>query len=232
VPVLVVDNNVIDKHFCADIRRYLAQPSLEITVRRGPEDDLPSDPRAFSHVILSGSKTSILESSPWVRNQIDFIRRAVEAGTPLLGICYGHQLIARAFGGEAVVRRSPSPEFGWVEVRQSRPNPLLAGLPPVFHSFQSHFEDVRSAPAGFEVTASSERCPIQAFRIEGKPAFGIQFHPERDAGEGQRSIDEKKKGVPRDCIFGDGKAESLYTENVARTIFGNLLASGPAKGSR
>lgn len=225
--VLIVDNN-IDKPWglCGDFRRYL---SGEVIVRRAPQDDLPGDARGFSHVILSGSKTCILDSSPWIQKLMAFTRQVAESGTPLLGICYGHQIIARTFGGDPVVRISPTPEIGWVEIEQTGQNPMLDGLPRRFHTFQSHFEEVLKAPPGFVVTARTSRCPIQAYYVEGRPVFGVQFHPERNAREGQDSIDKKKGKVASDCIFNDGKAESVFNENVARTIFGNFLAQKASK---
>ncbi|MBI3557743.1 MAG: gamma-glutamyl-gamma-aminobutyrate hydrolase family protein [Deltaproteobacteria bacterium] len=171
-------------------------------------------------------RTCILDSSPWVGELMNLVRKVVDAGTPILGVCYGHQIIARSYGGDPVVRISPTPEIGWVEVVQDAPNPLLEGLPKKFYSFQSHFEEVQKAPSGFVVTASTPRCPIQAYYIQGKPVFGVQFHPERNAAEGQQSIDSKKTARPpvaRDCIFGDGKAESIFSEYVAKTIFSNFL---------
>lgn len=223
--ILVIDNN-IDQPWshCAEFRRYLQ--GGEIVVRRAPERDLPVRTDDFTHILISGSKTCILDSSPWVQSLMDYARRGIDAGIPTLGVCYGHQIIARAYGGDTVVRVSPTPEIGWVEIEQTALNPLLEGLPPKFYSFQAHFEEVRNMPPGFIATASTSRCPIQAYYVEGKPVYGVQFHPERDASEGQESIDKRKKqvpAVPKGCIFGDGQAKSLFSEHVARTIFGNFL---------
>jgi GMP synthase (glutamine-hydrolysing) len=218
---LIIDNN-IDRPWglCGDFRRYL---DGEVLVRRAPQGDLPRDPGSFSHIILSGSKTSVHDSSEWVKNLMDFIRRSVDQEIPTLGVCYGHQIIARTYGGDSVVRASPLPEVGWVEVRQTGKNAILAGLPKKFYSFQSHFEEVCTMPEAFVATAESDRCSVQAYFLKNKPVFGIQFHPERNAEEGQNSIDQKKKSVSKDCIFKDGKAESVFTENVARTIFKNFF---------
>jgi GMP synthase (glutamine-hydrolysing) len=159
---------------------------------------------------------------------MDFTRQTIEAGIPTLGVCYGHQIIARALGGDPCVRKSPTPEFGWVEIEQTAENPILKGLPKRFHSFQAHFEEVCRLPKGFIATARSSRCETQAYRVEGKPVFGVQFHPERNAEEGQRSIDHRRvelsKETAGDCIFNDGKAKSVFSEDVARTIFGNFIA--------
>lgn len=226
---LMIDNN-IDQPWtlCADFRRYLEG---EVVVRRAPQQDLPADPSGFTHIVLSGSRTCILDTTPWIQDLMKFVLRAADLGIPMLGICYGHQIIAKAYGGDPCVRISPKPEIGWVEIEQTAANPMLEGLPKKFHSFQSHFEEVLTAPRGFITTASSARCAIQAYYVEGKPIFGVQFHPERNAEEGQKSIDKNKKTVSKDCIFNDGKAESVFTENVARTIFRNFLAQKKRQGT-
>jgi GMP synthase (glutamine-hydrolysing) len=224
--VLIIDNNIDTPwRLCPDFRRYLEGM---VAVRRAPQEDLPPDPTKFTHVILTGSKTSILDSSPWVLKLMDYVRRAADRKVPTLGVCYGHQLIARAYGGDQFVRRSPTPEFGWVEVRQTRDNPILDGLPKSFYSFQFHFEDVTAPPPGFVATAESPRCAVQAYYVEGKPLFGVQFHPERNLEEGQQSIAMRRKMIPEGCLFGDGEGKSVFSENVARIIFKNFLALGGA----
>lgn len=219
--ILIVDNN-IDKPwgYCGDFRRYLEG---QVLVRRAPEKDLPPSPRGFSHIIVSGSKTSCLDSSDWVKILIEFVQNAVNYEIPLLGVCYGHQILARAFGGDNAVGKSKTPEIGWVKVTQTEKNPILEGLPKNFYTFQSHVEEVVELPIQFVSTASSDRCQIQAYYMKDKPAFGVQFHPERNAQEGQMTIDKRKKVVPKDYIFGNRKANLLFTENIARTIFRNFL---------
>lgn len=219
--ILIIDNT-IDKplNLAPDFRRYFDQ---SVTVRRSPEEDLPIAIDDFTHVILSGSRTSCMDQSPWVLKLIELVHKIVEREIPLLGVCFGHQIIARSFGGDSAVRKSSTPEFGWVEVTQTNTNPILQGLPAKFYSFQSHFEEVASLPTNFILTASSNRCTIQSYYVKSKPIFGVQFHPERNASEGNASLLQRIDKVPKECIFGHGKAKEFYNENVARTIFSNFL---------
>ena len=123
--VLIVDSN-IDKPWglCADFRRYI---EFDVEVRRAPEGDLPGDWTRYSHVVLSGSKTSCLEESDWVLKLIELVRKRADLKHPLLGVCFGHQMLARAHGGLSVVRASQTPEIGWTAITQCNANPLFEG---------------------------------------------------------------------------------------------------------
>jgi GMP synthase-like glutamine amidotransferase len=108
-----------------------------------------------------------------------FIQDAAEAGTPLLGICLGGQLLAQVLGGE--VRSKQRGEKGLLEIQLTpagQDDPLFAGLPPAFAAFEWH-NDSFDVPPGALHLAASAACPGQAFRYRN--AWGLQFHPEVDA---------------------------------------------------
>ena len=144
----------------------------------------------FSHVLLTGSEASILEPDPWVAEEAELVRRAVEKGLPVLGSCWGHQLLAFALDGPGHVGRAPEPEIGWIPVRVLASDPLLgpeAGRPAVF---SLHFDEVRDVGGTFDVLASSDHCPVQAMKLKGRPAWGLQAHPEIDIPAAQRFLED------------------------------------------
>jgi GMP synthase (glutamine-hydrolysing) len=107
-----------------------------------------------------------------------FMRAAAEAGTPLLGICLGGQLLAQALGGE--VRSGHRGQKGLQAIRLTSAgqcDPLFTGLPPAFAAFQWH-NDSFAVSSGVLHLATSAICPGQAFRYRN--AWGVQFHPEVD----------------------------------------------------
>jgi len=112
----------------------------------------------------------------WLRDELDLLRRLLADEVPLLGVCLGGQLLAKAL--DAPVRRMPSPEVGWFDVAltpEAADDQVFGGLPERFCSFQwhsYHFE----LPAGAVPLARNHRC-LQAFRAGGS-AWGIQFHAE------------------------------------------------------
>lgn len=139
-------------------------------------------PASFGGIIITGSHDMITDKQPWSEQTAGWIKQAVDAGIPLLGVCYGHQLLAHAMGG--VVGDTPGgKEFGTVSLRLAEP----ARLDPLFgHLAESsllvhacHSQSVLDLPAGATLLASSDMDPHHAFSI-GRRAWGVQFHPEFD----------------------------------------------------
>jgi GMP synthase-like glutamine amidotransferase len=114
---------------------------------------------------------------PWLAQEKNYLRQAIDAGCAILGVCLGAQLLAEVLGGQ--VTRSPEREIGLFPVTLSpegRANPVCAGLPERFTSFHWH-GDTFSIPPGAAWLASSEACRNQAFAL-GSRLLGLQFHLE------------------------------------------------------
>jgi GMP synthase (glutamine-hydrolysing) len=135
-----------------------------------PDKVLALKPKAF---ILSGGPNSVYE--PDAPTLPDYV---LESGLPVLGICYGMQLMARALGGH--VAGSDKREYGRTEVQFSDDNSLLPSHIThfKFHVWMSHGDKVDQAPPGFTVTATSPNCPIAAMEDPSRKLFALQFHPE------------------------------------------------------
>jgi GMP synthase (glutamine-hydrolysing) len=115
------------------------------------------------------------DAHPWLRGEKRLVRELLDRGTPVLGVCFGSQLLAEALGAE--VRRAAEPEIGWHDVDltpEGRSDPLLGFLPERFESLQWHSYEWL-LPPGAVALARSARC-LQAFRHG--TAWGVQFHPE------------------------------------------------------
>jgi GMP synthase-like glutamine amidotransferase len=153
-----------------------------------PKDGFLPDPNEeFTHILLTGSEASIIEAEDWVGAEAGFIREAVARGLAVLGSCYGHQLLALALAGPEHIRRRLYPEVGWVPIQVPRPCRLLGGAGS-FYVFSVHFDEVIGLPDPFEVLASTETCPIQAFALKGRPVWGVQPHPEIDGPAARRLL--------------------------------------------
>jgi len=144
--------------------------------------DLPREPAPPSldeaaGLIFMGGPMSVNDDLPYIAQEMRLIQRAVARKLPVLGVCLGAQLIAKALGGR--VYPNPSKEIGWFPVRFTGPaatDALFAGIPGpelVFHWHGETFD----LPPGAELLASSDACRHQAFR-SGSNVYGLQFHLE------------------------------------------------------
>ena len=136
----------------------------------------------LSGVVITGSHSMVTDHDPWSERTAAWLAGAVEKQIPILGICYGHQLLAYALGGK--VGDNPNGhEYGTVEVRlneNAHQDPLLGGLPNPIKMHTSHAQSVLELPARARLLASSDMDQHQAF-VAGECAWGVQFHPEFDA---------------------------------------------------
>ena len=151
------------------IEPWLRERGAEIEILRIDEEDPHNlNPRDYGLIVSLGSEFAAYEDSiAWISHEVDLLQAASEADVPILGVCFGGQLLARTLGGE--VFRSETEEIGWLPVETSEPY-LVSDGP----WFQWHF-DTFTAPPGAQVIAETSVGP-QAYTI-GR-SLGVQFHPE------------------------------------------------------
>jgi GMP synthase-like glutamine amidotransferase len=150
------------------VTEWLEEHGAEMEVLRIDLEDAQVDPNRYDLIVSLGSEFAAFDDShAFVVREARLMRRAVDADVPILGLCFGGQLLARVLGGE--VYRGPEAEIGWLPVRSHDPD-----LVPEGPWFQWHF-DVITAPPGATVIAETE-LGTQAF-VAGR-SLGLQFHPE------------------------------------------------------
>ncbi|MHA2180308.1 MAG: glutamine-hydrolyzing GMP synthase [Promethearchaeota archaeon] len=126
-------------------------------------------------IILSGGPNSVYENgSPQL--SAEFFKYVSEGDIPVLGICYGHHLIAHHFKGK--IESYDHREYGQSELKTLDDKGLLKGLNEIETVWMSHGDHIKELPEGFSTLASTETCPIAAYKNDQKNLFGVQFHPE------------------------------------------------------
>jgi GMP synthase (glutamine-hydrolysing) len=143
---------------------------------------------SFDGVILSGSPAMMTDDKTTVkyRPEIDAI---LDSRVPILGICFGHQLMAHSFGAEVV--KDTRRVLEMVQTTVLEDDRLFEGLPRSLMLLESRYEVVKNLPEGFGLLASSATSKIATMKRPGRPLYGVQFHPERftkENPEGDRVV--------------------------------------------
>ena len=144
-----------------------------------PSSQPPPDVRDVDALMIFGGSMHVDQNGEhrWMDPEKQFIREALDRGTPILGVCLGSQLLAEAAGAHP--HRMPEPEIGWYDIEITEAgaaDPVVGPLAPSVELFEWHHYAAPLPPGALELA----RTPLctQAFRIEGKPAWGLQFHAE------------------------------------------------------
>ena len=170
-PVLVVDFGAQYAQLIARRVREASVYSEIVPHTMSAADMLAKDPAA---IILSGGPASVYaEGAPSMDDSV------ITSGVPILGICYGFQVMAQALGG--VVGQTGTREYGRTEadlIDEGATSRLLAGSTPKQVVWMSHGDAVQQAPEGFTVTASTDQTPVAAFEDVSRGLYGVQWHPE------------------------------------------------------
>ena len=198
-------------------------------VRRG--DALPS-PREVGAVLITGSAAMVTARAPWSVRTAAWLPDVLSAGVPLLGVCYGHQLVADALGGE-VGRNPRGREIGTVEVKrtpEAAEDPLLASVPERFTVQNTHVEAVLRLPPGAVRLARSPGDVNHAFRAAPR-AWCVQFHPEMDAAVIRRYIAARAKALRAENLDPDALIAAAHDSPHGRALlrrFASLAGYSPS----
>jgi len=167
--ILIIDNGSQYTHLIKRTCRDLGFEAEIVNNKAGFEE---IEKRKVDKFIFSGGPSSVTVGD----NGLSEIIVKKELDLPILGICYGHQLIAYLYGGK--VEKGSSAEYGLGKVTITDENDIFKGVPKEINVWISHFDEIKELPEGFISLANSETCKVEAMKHNEKKIYGVQFHPE------------------------------------------------------
>lgn len=177
-----------------------------------------ADVRGLDGIVITGSPRSLVEPEPWMHDAADTVRAAEAAGVPTLGVCFGHQLVAFAFG--ARVRMNPNGwEVGTTDIEltdEGELDPLFAGLPRRVRVNQSHRDEIwELSGERIRRLAGSVHTETQSIAV-GDHVRGVQFHPEM-SGTVVRRLIEHRRPILEEDLACRGRCRSTLGRLVETT---------------
>ncbi|WP_416838366.1 type 1 glutamine amidotransferase [Haloferax sp. DFSO52] len=209
-----------DENTRRNFRRELDADLVEFDVTEGP---LP-DHFDYDGIVITGSSSSVYWDEAWIQKLVSYVAEADERDIPVLGVCFGHQVVAEALGG--TVEDMGDFELGYSTVLRTADgdaDDLLTGIDDQFTVFTSHGDAVVDLPPGADLLAENEY-GVHAFRRSH--AFGVQFHPEYDTTTAE-AIARSKDFLPDEQIRSvlDGITPENYAAACdAKRLFDNFVA--------
>jgi len=187
----------------------------------------PRDADAF---IITGSASSVTERAPWMLRAERLVRAIVDARVPLLGVCFGHQIIAQVLGGR--VERNPrGREIGTVRVTRVADDAIFAGLPRSFDVNATHVDAVTRLPPGARLLATTALDTASAFAI-GDAVRAVQFHPEFDADVIRGYVLARAQVIADEGRDPASLLAGIHTGTRGRDVLPNFVRLARATGAR
>lgn len=170
---------------------------------RACQTDSIADLHQFSHLLISGSEASALDDNSWDELLVNTIGSFIADKKPVLGICYGHQFLARMIVGKRCLKKREQPEIGWVKIH-TYTNELFKDVNDKV-SFVLHYDEVTYLTDDFQIIASSQSCPVHSYQYKDLPVWGIQFHPEYNLEQSREILEAYSKIEPKfgQCFIND-----------------------------
>ncbi|WP_192035079.1 glutamine amidotransferase [Halomonas sp. YLGW01] len=218
--------DVIADHgdFEALFQAQLPDHALTVWDARG-NTPLP-DHEAYDGVLITGSHAMVSDAEPWSEALKPWLREACDRNLALLGVCYGHQLLAEALGGRSGYHPDGR-EVGTFEVtltEAGRADTLLGALPARFPAHLTHAQSVLTPPSGAVVLAANAHDPYQVLRL-GPRQWSVQFHPEFTAPVLRAYLEHQREGLLEAGQNVDALCESIDDTPEASGLLARFAAS-------
>jgi GMP synthase (glutamine-hydrolysing) len=183
--------------------------------------EFPASLDPYDGIFLSGSPHGAYEDIPFINREHDLIRDAAGKGMPMLGICFGSQILGSALCGRDQVFRRDFCEIGFKTLTttlHASDDQLSADLGPAFDMFVWHNDELRAEHPDMTILASTDLCPNQIWRYRDAPIWGIQGHPEVTRDQAPIWFEENRARMEKDGADVDALKDSADEAATAKTM--------------
>lgn len=196
------------------------------------DGQFPASLEGYDGIFLSGSPHGAYEDIPFIRREHDLIREAAAMDIPMLGICFGSQILGSALCGHDQVFRRPTCEIGYKSLpltAAAAQDPIAQDLSESVFMFVWHNDEVRADHPDMTILAYSDECPNQIWRYRDSPIWGIQGHPEVTRSQAVVWFEENRSRMEADGASIDALKAAAHEAAEAKTMltrFAELVQAG------
>lgn len=189
--------------------------------------EFPDSLDGYDACFLSGSPHGAYEDIPWINREHALIKEMAERRMPMLGICFGSQILGSALCGRDQVFRRARCEVGWMSLPlapDASRDALTRGLEGSVHMFVWHNDEVRAGHRDMRILAASPDCPNHVWRYRDLPIWGIQGHPEVNAAQARVWFEDSRKRLEADGADVDALKREASDGVEAKRLISNFIA--------
>ncbi|MBI5449037.1 gamma-glutamyl-gamma-aminobutyrate hydrolase family protein [Candidatus Gottesmanbacteria bacterium] len=200
------------------------RPQLCVQTYRVVAGEFPKSLRNIDGIIVTGSSKEVYDGDPWIAETAKWMREAKQLYIPVLGVCFGHQIIAQAFGGK-VTKNPKGREIGTCSVslvRRAADDPLFYGLSKKLSVQESHKSIIIKLPKSAKMLGKNT-FGVQAFRLGEDLMWGVQFHPEVSAPILKKVILARKPILNQEGLNAEKIYRSVKPTMQSRKVLKNFL---------
>jgi GMP synthase (glutamine-hydrolysing) len=185
----------------ARLDERFAAEGLDVEVRWAYQGDFPEDLSGYAGIFLSGSPHGAYEDVPFILREHELIQDAARLEIPMLGVCFGSQILASALCGRDQVFRRESCEVGykWLDTTSAiEADPIASDIGSRVYMFVWHNDEVRDGHEDMRILAKSDLCPNHIWRHRDLPVWGIQGHPEVSRAQSRIWFESSRARLEKD----------------------------------